>query len=82
MTIIPLASALALSWVVLHPGIHEGVVLKAGLILMIFGLLSVARSTYESAAGGSGGFTISVGVLVSCLGAAARMSSWRRGKHS
>lgn len=37
-----------LSWVVLHPKIHEGVVIKIGLITMIFSLGATAAVTLSA----------------------------------
>lgn len=36
------AMALGLSWAVLHPGVHDGIVIKAGLILMVVGFGTLA----------------------------------------
>lgn len=40
-----LLAAFALSWVVLTATVREGIVIKAGLIVMIFGLFSTAALT-------------------------------------
>lgn len=43
--LVSLTCAGALSWLVLSPGIHEGPVIKVGLIVMIFSLLATAAHT-------------------------------------
>lgn len=43
--IISIMGVLALSWVVLHPRIHEGLLIKVGLVTMIFSLAATAVLT-------------------------------------
>lgn len=43
--IISVMGVVALSWVVLHPRIHEGLLIKVGLVIMIFSLASTAVIT-------------------------------------
>jgi hypothetical protein len=43
--VVSIMGVFALSWVVLHPKIHEGVVIKLGLVMMIFSLAATAILT-------------------------------------
>lgn len=43
--VISIMGVFALSWVVLHPRIHEGLVIKIGLVTMIFSLAATAALT-------------------------------------
>jgi hypothetical protein len=78
-----LLAAAGLAWVVLHPRIHEGVVVKTGLVMMIFGLLAVAGLSSEQVtsarAWANAGLVFSTGVVVACVGAAIRMAPRRKG---
>lgn len=67
-----LVAAGVLSIIVLHPGIKEGLVVKAGLIAMILSLCATSALVF----GGSvdwdaywrAGFTLRAGLAVACLG--------------
>lgn len=61
----------ALSWVVLHPRIHEGLVIKIGLVAMIFSLAATAALTLSNTENWTAlwraGFVLRLGLfLVGC----------------
>jgi hypothetical protein len=71
--VVSIFCALALTWVVLHPRIQEGLLIKSGLVLMIFSLLATASMTlgphYEDWHSlWRAGFTLRLGLLMVALG--------------
>lgn len=47
VALLAFVAAAGLSWVVLCPSIHEGLIVKVGLVLMIFALLGIAGAAAE-----------------------------------
>lgn len=47
VALLAFVAAAGLSWVVLSPSIHEGLLVKMGLVLMIFALLGIAGASAE-----------------------------------
>lgn len=80
--LISLVAAFAFSWAVLHPGINEGLVVKVGMILMIFSLLVTAWLTLTQSqdwtAYWRAAFWLRLGLLVTTLGMVARLLGWTR----
>lgn len=76
-------AALGLCYVVLHPSIHEGLVIKLGMNVMIFSLFAsafVAFSDEPSAATAfNAGLSLRVGILIVCIGYAIK---YRKAKRS
>lgn len=70
--LVSLTCAAVLSWLVLSPGIHEGPVIKVGLIVMIFSLLATAAhilgNTQNWLALSSAGLTLRLGLLTVIAG--------------
>jgi len=69
--IISTITALALGYVVLHPRVHEGLWIKAGMIIMAVSMLASAavsfagdplEHTFNAA------FALRIGVLIVCIG--------------
>lgn len=76
-----LLAALALSFVVLHPNIREGLLIKAGFITMIFALIASAGVFISEApihAAFNAGLALRVGIVVACLGYAFKYRRARR----
>lgn len=67
-----LVAAIVLSIIVLHPGIKEGPLVKAGLVAMILSLCATAALTLTGSENWPGywrsAFTLRVGLAVSCIG--------------
>jgi hypothetical protein len=65
-------AASVLTVVVLHPRIHEGLLIKAGLMMMVFGLLATAALTASSSiawdAYWRAGFAMRIGLAFVCVG--------------
>ena len=70
--LVSLTCAGVLSWLVLSPGIHEGPVIKVGLIAMIFALLATAAhtlgDTQDWMALSTAGLTLRLGLLTVIAG--------------
>lgn len=81
--IISAMGVLALSWVVMHPKIHEGLVIKLGLVAMIFSLAATATltltGTEDWTALWRAGFVLRLGLFVAGCGVIYRAygSRWR-----
>lgn len=69
---VALLCAGVLAWLVLHPDIHEGPVIKAGLLAMIFALLAtsyhVLGETQNWRALATAGLTLRLGLLTVICG--------------
>ena len=74
-----LVGAIALSWVVLHPKIHEGIMVKAGLVMMILSLASTATLTLTGTENWDGlwraGFALRLGLCIVVFGVGVRLYS-------
>lgn len=72
-----LLCALGLSYIVLSPNIHEGFIVKLGLVAMILSLLATAALILRDVDGGRGlwnaGFVTRCGMLVVIAGYAMRL---------
>lgn len=80
-TLTSLLTALGLTFVVLHPSIHEGLWIKAGFIGMILSLMGSAWITANEApieAAFNAGLGLRVGILVACIGYAIKYRRARR----
>lgn len=73
-------AALSLSYVVLHPSIREGLILKAGLIVMILSLGASAAATVEMSmdAAFNAGLALRIGIVIVCVGYALKYRTARR----
>lgn len=74
-------AALSLSYVVLHPRIHEGIGIKAGLIIMILSLgISAAVSFNELPmdAAFKASLWLKIGILMVCVGYAIKYRKAKR----
>lgn len=84
--IISLMGVVALSWVVLHPRIHEGLVIKLGLVAMIFSLSATAALTLTDTENWAGlwraGFALRLGLFIAGCGVIWRAYGihWRLSK--
>lgn len=78
--LVSLACAAFLSWLVIYPKIHEGVIVKTGLVMMIVSLLVTAALTLghstEWAAYWRAGFYLRLGLCITCLGVIVRVTGW------
>lgn len=76
--IVSLIGAAFLSWIVLHPRINEGVIIKSGLVMMILSLLVTAALTLgnssEWTAYWRAGFYLRLGLVVTCIGVVMRVA--------
>jgi len=76
-------AALGLSFVVLHPSIHEGLWIKGGMIVMIFSLLASAVVAFSDApsfaTAFNAGLSLRGGILIVCIGYAIK---YRKAKRS
>lgn len=76
---VSLAGAIAASWIVLHPNIHEGLTVKIGMIAIAFSLLVTAALTFSGGANWHGllaaGVVLRAGFVVVCLSVLWRV--WR-----
>lgn len=73
--VLSLFAAAGLSYVVLHPKIHEGGFIKLGLVAMIISLIGSAMSSLSDAsmeAAFSAGISLRIGLLLVCVGYAIR----------
>lgn len=64
-------AALGLTFVVLHPRIHEGLGIKFGLITMIFSLWASAAIAFNDlpiAAAFNAGLSLRAGIVIVCAG--------------
>ena len=70
--VISIMGVFALSWVVLHPKIHEGVLIKVGLVAMIFSLAATAALTLTNTENWTGlwraGFVLRLGLFLAGVG--------------
>lgn len=75
-------AALGLSFVVLHPSIHEGLAIKVGMTVMIislFGSAAVAFGDPPSVkAAFNAGLSLRVGILIVCIGYAIKYRKAKR----
>ena len=81
--IISLVAAFCLAFVVLHPDIQEGIILKTGMILMAMALMvtfaiTMVEPHYDANALLASGFILRLGILVVCIG--VMMKANRAGK--
>lgn len=81
--LVALACAVLLGVVVLHPSIHEGVVIKAGMLMMIFALGATAvhslSDTENWRALWNASFVLRLGLMVVAMGFVLRrhkLGSW------
>lgn len=76
--IVSFIAAVCLSWVVLDPRVQEGLIVKIGLMMMIFSLMITAGLTLQdSTAGGDywrAALWLRVGIAVVCIGVFIRVS--------
>lgn len=70
--VVSLFAAAVLTVVILHPKIHEGLAIKGGLMIVVFGLLATAGLTAASSidwnAYWRAGFAIRGGLALVCIG--------------
>lgn len=63
---------IALTWVVLHPKIHEGLLIKVGLVTMIFSLAATATLTLTNTENWTAlwraGFALRLGLFFAGIG--------------
>lgn len=78
-------AALALCAIVLHPQIHEGPIIKIGLILMIFSLSATAVITLEGQDSWvslyRAAFTLRLGIFIATIGVLIRAVNLKRKHH-
>jgi len=76
-------AALGLSFVVLHPSIHEGLMIKVGMIVMIISLFASASVAFGDppsiTTAFNAGLSLRVGILIVCIGYAFK---YRKAKRS
>lgn len=77
-----LLSALGLSFVVLHPSIHEGLWIKGGMIVMIMSLLASAFVAFSDVpsitTAFNAGMSLRIGILIVCIGYAIKYRKAKR----
>jgi prolipoprotein diacylglyceryltransferase len=75
-----LLAALGLSFVVLHPCIHEGLAIKGGMIVMILSLLASASVAFSPsiATAFNAGLALRGGILLVCVGYAIKYRKAKR----
>lgn len=77
-----LLAALGLSFVVLHPSIHEGLAIKGGMIVMIISLLASAVVAFSDnpsvTTAFNAGMSLRVGILIVCIGYAIKYRKAKR----
>lgn len=77
-----LFAAAGLSYVVLHPCIHEGLAIKGGLIVMILSLLGSAAIAFGDepsfSASSNAGLALRTGILIVCIGYAIKYRKAKR----
>ena len=65
-------AAVVLAVIVLHPGIREGLLVKAGLVAMVLSLAATAALTFSGSTDWPGywraAFTLRAGLAVACVG--------------
>lgn len=75
-------AALGLSFVVLHPSIHEGLAIKFGMIVMILSPLASSVVSFSDRpsidAAFNAGLSLRIGVLIVCLGYAIKYRKAKR----
>lgn len=83
--VISVMGVFALSWVVLHPKIHEGLLIKVGLITMIFSLAATAILTLTDTENWDAlwraGFSLRLGLFLSGCGVIYRAYGIRLKPH-
>lgn len=82
--VVSLITAFALTWFVLSPRIHEGALVKSGLVFITLGMLASAAHTFDNTDGWyamwATGLSIRFGILLVVLGMLwrrKRCGSWR-----
>lgn len=77
-----LLAALGLSFVVLHPSIHEGLAIKGGMIVMVISLIASAAVAFGDPpsvkAAFNAGLALRVGILIVCVGYAIKYRKAKR----
>jgi hypothetical protein len=75
-------AALGLSFVVLHPSIHEGLAIKGGMIVMIISLFASAVVAFSHepsfTTAFNAGLSLRAGILIVCVGYALKYRKARR----
>lgn len=75
--VVSLMVALVLAGLVLHPDVHEGLLTKAGLIIMVFSLMATAMLTFTGSvdwgAYWRAAFWLRVGLFAALIGALSRI---------
>ena len=78
--VVSLMGVFFLSWVVLHPDIHEGLIAKIGLIMMIFSLFVTAYLSLMGSLDWTGywraAFWLRFGLIVTFFGIVSRSLGW------
>lgn len=72
VALLAFVAAAGLSWVVLCPSIHEGLIVKVGLVLMIFAMLGIVGAAAEGLPPDAYDNALTlwlIGGTVACLGA-------------
>ena len=75
-------AAMALSFVVLHPSIREGLVIKLGLIVMILSMGASAAVLFDEmalAAALNTGLALRIGIVIVCIGYVLKYRKAKRG---
>lgn len=82
--VVSLVTAFAIGWLILSPRIHEGALIKLGLITIVFGLLASVAHTFDGTDGWyaiwASSLAIRFGILLVVLGLLwrrKRCGSWR-----
>jgi len=77
--LVSLVTALVLAWLVMSPKIHEGLWIKAGMIVMVFSLLATAWHTLtvtrDYQAMWAAALSLRTGLLMVCLGLVIRRTT-------
>ena len=75
---VSLIGACCLSWVILHPNIHEGIIVKIGLMTMVVSLLMTAKLTLEDSTDWTAywraALWLRIGICVVCTGVVLRIT--------
>lgn len=81
--VLSILAAIGLSYVVLHPSIHEGLAIKGGMIVMIWSLLASAAVSFHEEPSTTAAFNVGMGlrlgILIVCIGYAIK---YRKAKRS
>ena len=77
-----LFASLGLSFVVLHPTIHEGLIIKIGMVVMIISLCASASVAFDPTpsltTAFNAGLSLRVGILIVCVGYAFKYRKAKR----